>query len=101
MLTESLVLTFPQAHKSRWYSLPVAFAIHGGVVLALILLPILLPSSIDPQLVLLYVNPAPPPPPPLRVGSQLVARRPTDVVPKPKPDSDDHVGAKVSDDGNG
>jgi protein TonB len=86
MLSDTLVLTFPHKAKNRWYTVPAAFALHLAVVLALILIPILMPQVVDPQLVLLFVNPAPPPPPPLRMGTQEVREKPTDVVERERPE---------------
>ena len=83
ILSDTLVLTFPHKAKNHWYSVPVAFALHSAIILALILIPILMPQAVDPQLVLLFVNPAPPPPPPLRMGAQEVREKPEDSVPEP------------------
>jgi protein TonB len=90
ILSDALVLTFPHKVKNRWYTVPVAFALHSAIVLALILIPILMPQAVDPQLVLLFVNPAPPPPPPLRMGTREVREKPEDSVPEPErtPDID-------------
>jgi protein TonB len=86
MLSDVLVLTFPHKAKNRWYTVPVAFALHTGFIIALILIPILMPQAVDPELVLLFVNPAPPPPPPLRIGTQQVREKPTDVPEPDKPE---------------
>lgn len=88
MLSGALVETFPHQERARWLTWPVALSAHLFVLLAVILMPILFPEQVQPQLVKLYLNFAPPPPPPLLDGSPLVIERATDVVPKPQPDEE-------------
>ncbi len=88
MFSETLVLTFPHSERRRWLTWPVALTAHLSVLLAVILLPLLFPAEVQPQLVRLYLNFAPPPPPPLLDGSPLVIERATDVVPQPQPDEE-------------
>ncbi len=91
-LAGTVALTSPPKQKQRWATVPIALAIHLGVLLAFILVPMFMLPEMVPELVPLYLSFAPPPPPPLKSGNPLTVERPEDEVPEPTPDADEQDG---------
>lgn len=88
LFRDSLVVTFPVKEERRWLTVPAAGVFHSLVVAALIIAPWFLPvETVEPPVVLTFLNPAPPPPPPPLKGSALLTER--EQVPKPQPKKPD------------
>ena len=91
-LAETVALASSPVKKQRWATVTIALAIHIGVLLTFILVPMFMLEDMVPELVPLYLSFAPPPPPPLKSGNPLMREQPEDEVPEPTPDADEQDG---------